>query len=139
MQSIDAELIRVGCVLLASGSVARVIAQRGAFDQFKELDGRQKAQLLARMTLWSDGRHMPSEHFNANEGRCRKGDINRLLQAFKVHKVRLFGFVRPFANRKTFIVVDIDPAKKQDRANRRILARATDRVISFEEAFGEIS
>lgn len=114
-----------------------MLIRRDAYAEFAELEERKQAQLIARMDLWSDGRRMSSEHLNANEGRCKKGDINRMLQAFKTHKIRLFGFVRPLLSLKSFIVVDIDPAKKQDKANKRIVARATDRVIEFEEEFGD--
>jgi len=134
----DDDLTRFGCSSLAVGSQGQVVVRAEALQEIQALDQRQQAQLLARMALWADGRKMTREQFNGNEGRCRKGDINRLLQAFKVHKVRLFGFVRPLLSLKSFVVVDVDPSKKQDKANKRILNRAIDRVISFEEEFGDV-
>jgi hypothetical protein len=135
----DGDLTRFGCARLVRGAQGQVLVRKEAFEEIKALEPRQQAQLLARMSLWANGRSMTKEQFNGNEGRCKKGDINRLLQVFKVHKVRLFGFVRPINLIKSFIVVDVDPAKKQDRANRRILSRAMDRVISFEEEFGGLA
>ena len=130
-------LARFGCSLLVRGHQGQVVVRSEARAEFEALEQRQQAQLLARMSLWADGRRMTAEQFNGNEGRCRKGSINRMLQAFKVHKVRLFGFVRPLLKSKSFIIVDVDPAKKQERANRRIMSRSIDRVISFEEEFGD--
>src|SRR5262249_13233876 len=125
------------CSLLATEALARVLIRDDAIKAFESVEERPLARLLRVMQLWSKGLPLTPEQFNANEGRCQKGSINRLLQAFKTHGIRLYGFTRRIVGKKTFIIVDVDPAKKQKKADPRILQRAKDRVISFEEEFGD--
>lgn len=47
-----------------------------------------------------------------------------MLVAVKVHKVRLYGFIRSYRNQKTLMLIDIDADKKQNKANPRVLKRA---------------
>ena len=93
--------------------------------EFSAVEEKKKARFARIMELWCDDSRLTPEMFNANEGRSN-GNI--LLQAFKAFKVRLYGFARQVAGLKTFIIVDIDPAKKQDRADPRILKRAKRRA-----------
>jgi hypothetical protein len=72
--------------------------------------------------------------FNANEGRTPRHEV--LLQAFKTFKVRLYGFSSAVGGRRTFVIVDADPAKKQDRADPKILKRAKRRVDDLFDEFG---
>lgn len=91
--------------------------------EFLALDSKKQARLLANAKLWADGHKPTEEQFNGNEGRCG-GENDRMLVAVKVHKVRLYGFVRSFRGKRTLLLVDIDSSKKQNKANPRILKRA---------------
>ncbi|WOE74900.1 hypothetical protein [Alterisphingorhabdus coralli] len=62
---------------------------------------------------------------NTNEGRTSKH--KELVQAFKVFKVRLYGFEEKIKGVRTFIIIDADGAKKQDKAGP-ILDRAKQRT-----------
>lgn len=115
---------------------SRVLLSTEAGKEFWALETRQQARLLANMELWSDGRPMSETQFNGNEGRT-KGGINRMLQAFKVHKIRCYGFVCPLQGRKTFVIIDVDPAKKAEKGKVRILDRAKNRVVTFENKYGD--
>ena len=56
-----------------------------------------------------------------------------MLQAFKNNaaKVRLYGFPLSVADKKTFIIVDADTAKKKNKADPNILKRAKARIDDF--------
>lgn len=137
MSDSDDEAARFECETMAQKIQGdRVLLHEEAGKEFWALDDRQQARLLSIMELWADGRVLTDKQFNGNEGRT-KGGINRMLQAFKVHKIRCYGFVCPLEGRKTFVIVDIDPAKKSDKGKSRILDRAKTRVVNFEEKYGE--
>lgn len=114
----------------------RVLLSKEAGKEFWALEKRQQARLLANMELWADGRRMSENQFNSSEGRT-KGGIDRMLMAFKVWKVRCYGYVCPLEGRKTFVIIDVDPAKKTDKGKVRVLDRAKDRVVAFEKKYGE--
>jgi hypothetical protein len=115
----------LGCDVLVKTKAAQVCIWRSTRDGYDELEDRIKGRLERVMTLWCDNQRLTPEMFNANEGRSPK---NNLLQAFKTFKCRLYGFVRTVKGTKTFIIVDIDPAKKKDKADPGILKRAKSRV-----------
>lgn len=121
--------------LMQSVSGARVILWEPAAGEFHSLELRQKAQLLAYMELWADGRRMGEKQFNGSEGRVKS--TNRMLQAFKIHKIRGYGIVLPLKGKKTFALVDWDVAKKDNKAKPRVLERARDRAAAFETKFGK--
>ncbi|HEV2594661.1 MAG TPA: hypothetical protein VGU01_05610 [Sphingomicrobium sp.] len=124
------------CRPICAEALARVIMRDEAFKAFVDLEERPRARLVRVMQLWSKGMALTPEQFNGNEGRCQRGSINRLLQAFKTHGIRIYGFTRRLVGKKTFVIVDVDPAKKQKRADQGILNRAKDRVIYFEAKYG---
>lgn len=126
-----------GCELLVREGRAQVVLREEASKEFWSLERRAQASLLARSKLWATGKRLSGEQLNHNEGRARKGEINRRIEAFKFSHVRLFGFVRPLMGFKTFVAVAVDAAKKQRKANPRLLSRAAARIIEFEEKFGD--
>lgn len=77
------------------------------------------------MELWCKGMSLTPEMMNRNEGRSG-GGIR--LEAFKAFKVRLYGFEVKFKKIKTFIIVIIDTAKKQNKADKNILKSAKSRA-----------
>ena len=81
------------------------------------------------MKRWCEGVGMTPEMFNANEGRTLKR--NKMLQAFKAFKVRLYGISTSVGEHRTFIIFDADIAKKQNKADPNILKRAKSRVDKF--------
>lgn len=118
----DDSLDGLDCELLASAGKARVAIVRGIKGEYDALDEKQQGRFVGIMTLWCEGRKLAPNMFNYNEGRS-KGH-NLLIQAFKAFKIRLYGFERHLADRRTFIIVEFDPAKKQDKADPNILKRA---------------
>lgn len=136
MNDPEDEARRFACETLSIKGGNRVLLSSEAGKEFWLLDSRQQVRLLANMDLWVEGRAMSENQFNGNEGRT-KGGVNRLLQAFKVRKVRCYGFVCPLEGRKTFVIVDVDPAKKANKGKVRILDRAKTRVVAFETKYGD--
>lgn len=137
MMDEEEDFRQFGCTMISTEALARVLMRDEAVKAFEGLDERPRARLFRVMQLWSKGLPLLPGQLNVNEGRCQKGSINRLLQAFKTHGIRLYGFTRRLTGKKTFIVVDVDPAKKQKKADAGILDRAKSRVIRFEEEFGD--
>ena len=125
----------IECDHVLTGSVARVLMKKSVTLEFMEIERNKQARLLSNAKLWADGHQPSSEQFQGNEGRC--GGVNdRMLVAVKVHKVRLYGFIRRYRNKRTLLIVDIDLAKKQNRANPRVLKRAKSAVVAMDSKCG---
>jgi len=132
----DDYLEQIECDVLAEHSGVRVAIQRGQRKEYDALDDRAQGRFLAVMKRWCDDpSQLTSEMFNGNEGRTPRH--NAMLKAFKNNtaKVRLYGF--SVADKKMFIIVDIDTAKKQTKANTRILKRAKSRIDDFLDQYGK--
>lgn len=119
----------LGCRQLTGNLKACVAILGSAEKEFNGLDERKLSRLLRIMELWCDNQRLTEEQFNGNEGREQKGAVNVLVQAFKTHKNRLYGTVLQIENRRTFVIVEVDPAKKQTKADPAILKRAKDRCV----------
>ena len=126
----------IGCDHVLSGKEARVLMRKKVTKQFSKLDTRQQARLISNAKLWADGRSPSSEQFNGNEGRCG-GANNRMLVAVKTHKVRLYGIIRQYRGEKALIIVDIDAAKKTNKAAPHILKRAKTAAVELDDICGE--
>jgi hypothetical protein len=122
----DDSLEHIECDVLAEHSGARVVIRRTLTKAWEALGDRAQARLLPIMKRWCDGDKMSPEMFNHNEGRSSRHNI--MLQAFKAFKVRLYGFSFAVGEKRTFIIVDADPAKKQNKADPKILKRAKTRI-----------
>lgn len=122
----DESLESLECDALVEAGGAQVAIRRGMRGDFDALDDKKQGRFRRIMELWCVNQKLTPEMFNANEGRSPQGNL--LLQAFKAFKVRLYGFARPVQGIRTFIVIDADPAKKQDRADPGILKRAKGRA-----------
>ena len=122
----DAALDTIECDVLASRHGARVAIRRRIRHEFDGLDDQKKGRLQAIMGLWCEGRALTPQMFNGNEGRTSIHNV--MLQAFKTFKVRLYGFSSDVGGKRTFVIIDSDPAKKQDKADPKILKRAKRRI-----------
>ncbi|PXA98494.1 hypothetical protein DMC47_08320 [Nostoc sp. 3335mG] len=122
----DESLDSLECDLLEQSGGSQVAIWRGMREEFDALDDKKQGRFRRIMQLWCSNQRLTPEMFNANEGRSPQDNL--LLQAFKAFKVRLYGFVRPVQGCRTFIVIDADTAKKQDRADQGILRRARGRA-----------
>ncbi|TMM50195.1 hypothetical protein [Qipengyuania marisflavi] len=129
----------IECEFVRDGTEGRVLMSRKIIDEFMALESRKQAQLLSRLQLWGNGVKLTREQFNGNEGRCG-GEDDRMLVAVKTNKAmktRLYGFVRHYREKRTLLLVAMDTAKKQDKANPRILKRAKAEAVSLDERCGE--
>lgn len=134
----ETALTRLGFEVLSSTDNACVAIDADLLKELKEIDEKKLARLLRIMELWCGGQQLTAEQYNGNEGRARRGDLNVMLQAFKTHKVRLFGIVMRIDRKRTFLIVDLDPAKKQNKADPNILKRAYGRALDLTEKAGEL-
>lgn len=121
----------LGCHELVGNRQRSVVIHEAAVGDFDALDERKKARLIRIMELWIDGQRLTEEQFNGNEGREQKGDINVLIQAFKTHKVRLYGVDERIDGKRTFAILEIDSEKKQNKADPKILKKAKSKAIDL--------
>jgi len=131
-------LASLGFKALVSSKTARVVIDESVERQLAEIDERKMARLVRIMELWTTGHTLTDVQFNGNEGRAKRGGLNVMLQAFKTHKVRIFGIVMRLDGLRTFLIVAVDPAKKQDKADSKILKRAYERALDITHAAGEL-
>ena len=122
----DESLTRINCDLLQERHGARVVLRNGIRGAYESLSAQMHGRFEAIFNRWCDGTKLTPEMFNGNEGRTPRHKV--LLQAFKAFKVRLYGFSMSVGGRRTFLILDADFAKKQDRADQRILKRAKARI-----------
>lgn len=122
----DESLNQLECDLLAESGEARVVIRRKVRGDYDALSDQQRGRFQRIMEMWCEDKKLPPTMFNANEGRTKAHNL--MLTAFKAFKVRLYGFARRVGGVSTYIIVDMDPAKKQDKADPGILKRAKGRV-----------
>jgi hypothetical protein len=129
----DDSLSTMDCCVLEEHGQARVVIKRSMVKFFESLDVRCQARLKSVMKLWCEGRKLTPEMFNPNEGRTPKHNV--MLQAFKRNqiKLRLYGFCSTIGGKKTFVILDSDPSKKQNKADPIILKRAKAHVDHLVE------
>ena len=128
----DESLERIACDVLVERCGARVVIRRAVRRVYDALTDRQRGRFLGIMCRWcEDPRALPPDMFNPSEGRSNRHNI--LLQAFKIRKVRLYGFGTTIDEKKSFLIVDADPAKKQNRGEPRILNRSRNRVDDISD------
>lgn len=126
MQDADNDsLDKLDCMLLVDGGEAQVAIRSAVRKEYEGLQTQHRGRFKRIMEMWCEGHPLPTKMFNYNEGRST-GNI--MLQAFKAFKIRLYGFSRSVKGKNTFIIVDIDPQKKQDKADPGVLKRAKGRV-----------
>lgn len=104
----------------------------------KRASQKQRAELEAIVRRYASGgpSELPRSKFNGNEGWFPSAAASPkiMLQAFKPWQLRAYGFCRTFNGRPTFFITAIDPAKKQDRADPRILKAAGDEAVQLDRA-----
>lgn len=115
-----------GCVTLVSVGTVHVAIDRNLKDEFDQLPIKIQARFIRIMEMWCQGHRLTPEMFNYNEGRSPKQ--NRMVQAFKGFKIRLYGIDHQVKEGRAFLILEHDPAKKQDKADPKILARAKARA-----------
>ena len=123
----DDSLERIECDILAEQHGARVVIRRVMRKAYDTLDDRAQGRLSKAMKRWCDDpSQLTQEMFNPSEGRTSRQNI--MLKAFKAFKVRLYGFSTSVDEKRTFIIVDADTAKKQNKADPVILKRAKNKI-----------
>lgn len=117
-----------GCRTLECSDGLRVGILNDVLSAYEGFEEHVQNKLKRIMFRWCGGHAMTKEMFNGNEGRTPNGTS---LKAFKTFKHRMYGFETSIDGIRTFVIVDHDPAKKQDKADPKILTRAKGRVDAF--------
>jgi hypothetical protein len=113
------------CEPLVRTAKAQVAIARRLLPAYRGVNDQKQGRFEAIMRRWCEGVSLTPEMFNANEGRSSGGI---LVQAFKGFKIRLYGFVRQVQRVRTFLIVEVDLAKKQNKADPKVLKRAKRRA-----------
>ncbi|MBO9710468.1 MAG: hypothetical protein J7521_19880 [Caulobacter sp.] len=112
--------------VVVEGDGRRVVMSGGLDKDYRKIATKDKASLRRWMENWCgdvegampDTRMKAQERFSDVKGRTV------LIIAFKSYQARLYGFIRRVAERDTFFVTAIDPDKKDDDADPKVLKRA---------------
>lgn len=118
----ELKAIRCSCIVRLNGVQVAIVDTVAA--EFETLEERHKDRFRRIMELWCQSRPLTPEMMNRNEGRSQGG---LRIEAFKAFKVRLYGFEVTFNKIRTFFIVIIDSAKKQNKADKNILKNAKSR------------
>lgn len=132
----DDSLAQLECELLVEKSGARVVIRKAIKKVYDGLDTSALGRLNRIMERWCDDpSKLTPEMFNGNEGRSSRHNV--MLQAFKnvSAKIRLYGAAFTVGGRKTFVIVDADVAKKQNKADQKLLGRAKSRLDELIDKF----
>ena len=111
-----------GYTVLEEAEGRRVRIRNDLLSEFGGFPVKTQARFRRIMRMWCEGHKLTKEMLNMSEGRSPKK--NWLIQAFKAFKIRLYGIVTG----PDFTIVEIDPAKKKDKADAGVLGRAKDRA-----------
>lgn len=130
MSDSNDDLKAISCTCLVQCDGARVAIADTVAAEFGALEERQQDRFRRIMELWCQSRPLTPEMMNRNEGRSNGG---LRIEAFKAFKVRLYGFEVTFKKIRTFFIVIIDSAKKQNKADKNILKGAKARA---DDLFG---
>lgn len=124
----DDPATKYGCATLLDHDGSRVWIAIGVHASYAGFDEQKRERLMRVMRNWCEEIALTKAMFNGNEGRSVEGTM---LKALKTFKHRLYGFERRVEGVRTFIIIDYDPAKKQDKGDPKILKRAKARVDAF--------
>ena len=130
MSSPDDSLARNKATILETGTHGRVVVLTATSKVMDEIEEQPRDRLTRIMQLWCIGKPLTEKMFNGNEGRSK--GRKRLLMAFKAWKVRLYGCVGTLGGIKTFVIVSVDPAKKQEKADKNALKNAKIRIDDID-------
>ena len=137
MSDLESKLKAYGLEVVCHTPRRIIVWNSAAREEFYQAEEVPQTRILAFCKLWCDEQRLTPQQYNGNEGRAQRGSINRLMGAFKTHKVRLYGYQRTLFGKATFMAVACDPQKKSDKGKPRILAAAASRIIDLEERLGE--
>lgn len=129
-QEPDDELKPHGCLTIVSGRSGRVgIAQR-LVKVWNRLDPKVRVRAKRSMAEWCEGRMLHREIFKSG-GSYGKTPGGTTIAVFKSGQARLYGFERQLDGIRTFVIADCDPAKKQNDADKDLIARLKVRIDAF--------
>ena len=137
MSDLQKKLRALGLEIVWQTPERLIVWSEAARKEFSDADETRQNRILAVCRLWCDGHNLTTEQHNRNERRAQRGKINKRMEAFKTHKVRLYGYERALFGKRTFVAVACDPQKKSNRAKDRILTVALGRIVDLEEHIGD--
>ncbi|MCI0560706.1 MAG: hypothetical protein MN733_19650 [Nitrososphaera sp.] len=123
-------------ICLKDGLGASIYATEEVKSFIDSMEGRESKRLDAIMErLAQFGRNLPREQFRF-EDRFKIGDkkgTKAAIYAFKPSQVRIYAGRVHYQSKQTYVCTDYDPSKKQQKADRSIMATAAKKFGQFLE------
>lgn len=120
-----------------AGQFDVLIRSKAKGDLLKKASAEQRAGLeeLVRRYAKDGPKGIPGKKWNGAEGwfPSDKAPGKVRLEALKPWQLRAYGFCCEFRGRPTLFITGIDPAKKQNKADRAILKAAGDEAFRVSE------
>jgi maltooligosyltrehalose synthase len=125
-------------VVVVDSDNRRVVAGAAVKKAQAKVQRKHGMQIRHWMEIWTkDGpQNIPAERFKHQEQVTKNGHRPVTIYAFKAHQARYYGFSCEFDGKTTFFVTAIDPAKKDDKADPEMIARAGREAFQVLEKLG---
>jgi hypothetical protein len=112
--------------VVVEGDDRRVVMSGGLDKEYRKIAVKDKASLRRWIENWCgdvDGA-IPDTRMKAQDRFSDVKERTVLVIAFKSYQARLYGFIRKVAEKETFFISAIDPDKKDDEADPKVLKKA---------------
>lgn len=118
---------------LYDGQVASVYAYAQFMEDLSTATPRDAAKVLAMLEnhYCEIGNIGKKTKWNSNEGRHSVEGKSYLVQAAKSFQCRVYGVVGSVKGKPAFFIGAVDPKKKNDKANTKILERAASEAVAL--------
>lgn len=126
-----------GCEQLAHGELRQVWICKKAIKDFRKADKRMLKRAAKIIEKYCDCERSalgPTQYKQVR--RDTKGGKTIALKEFKADQLRLYGIEDTVAGRQVFIVVTVDTAKKQNKADIRKITTALSKSWKYIEEIG---
>ncbi len=127
-------------IRVSSGQAGEVWLLQDVYETYRrikngtnELEVKQRTQLERFMREFCANIRpaLNDEQFKKEDSFKNKGGHNATVFAFKPFKARFYGVVTQIGNKKVFLGLKVDPAKRQDKANRALLVSTADAYFNL--------
>ncbi|MEM6413540.1 MAG: hypothetical protein AAF720_02665 [Pseudomonadota bacterium] len=119
--------------LYASGSEALAFAYLEFEADLEAASAKDAAKIdaLLKQEYCEFGRVRNSEKWNADEHRHKVGHAEYRVQAAKAYQCRVYGVEGSYNGSRAFFISAVEPKKKKDKADRKLLKTAAERAVEL--------
>jgi hypothetical protein len=121
---------------VAQGPDSTVAMTQSVYKTFSMVAAKARARIKRPMEKYAEEgpRHLNREQFRL-EMRCPsgRGSEKVAVYCFKAWQVRVYGVRITMNEKPVFVCSEIDPSKKQDKANPKLIKQAAKKAIAFAD------